>query len=216
MMRKRAMGYLFVVALTFLGAGLLPARSAAQDTPEGMDFPRQYLVELSGTVMNETFSGAQALLTLKQATGGPTSNPFALTIESYPDSHARNSFFWDSRYSEMTAIANDITCHIKQAFLRTVPMHFFFLASEGQKQKGRAFEDEPAVLNAAPPTLIPARAGQLKLRIHSNTVSGTVWMKGYDPAEKAFILYSARLYGKKTYHLKPKQGTKAGSSKPRD
>jgi len=210
------MGYLFIAALTALGAGLLPARSAAQDMPEGMDYPRQYLVELSGTVMNETFSGAQALLTLKQATGGPTDNPFALTIESYPESNARNSFFWDSRYSEMTAIANDITCRIKQAFLRTRPIHFFFLASERQKQKGRAFDDEPAVLKAAPPTLVPAQAGQLKLRIHSNTVSGTVWMKGYDPAEQAFVLYSARLYGNRAYLLKPKQGIREGAAESKE
>lgn len=204
----RMMAYLFIGVLTLLGSAFLPGCAVAQDLTEGTDLPRQYLVELSGTVMNETFSGAQALLTLKQATGDLTSNPVALTIESFPDSKARNSFFWDSRYTEMTAIGNDITSHIRQASHRPLPIHFFFLASERRKNMGADFGDEPADLKTAFPTLVAARAGQLKLRIHSNTVSGTVWMKGYDPAEKAFVLYSARLYGKKTYNLKPTVGPK--------
>jgi hypothetical protein len=37
-------------------------------------------------------------------------------------------------------------------------------------------------------------------------------MKGYDPVEKAFVLYSARLYGKPSYHLQPKQEQKKGTT----
>lgn len=198
------MEYLFAVALAILGTVFLPARTAAQDMLGGADLSKQYLVELSGTVMNETFSGAQALLMLKQATGGATGNPFALTIESFPGSNARNSFFWDSRHSEMTVIGNEITCDIKPTFLKPIPIHFFFLGSERPKQGGIVPEDINTGSKALHPTRVPARAGQLKLRVHSNMVSGTVWIKGYDPAEKAFVLYSAQLYGKKTYNLKPK------------
>jgi hypothetical protein len=164
-------------------------------------------VALSGTVMNETFSGAQALLTVMQPTSGSRhfNNPYKLIIEGFPKKISRNSFFWDSEYSEMTAIANEITCDIKRTFVKQVPMRFFFLSPELLKHSGAALEEEKFALKVALPTLINARAGKLKLRIHSNSVSGTVWMKGYDPVEKAFVLYSARLYGNKSDNLQPKQ-----------
>lgn len=211
----RMRGYLFIGALAFLGSVLLPGRAATQGLAEGVDLPRQYLVEISGTVLNETFSGAQALLTLTQATGRTDGNLLALTIESYPEPNGRNSFSWDSRYTEMTSFANDITCRIKNNSLRPLPIHFFFLSSDVRRDQGAALE-ESAVKKATLPTLVPARAGQLKLRIYSNTVSGTVWMKGHDPAEKAFVLYSARFHGKKTHQLKPKQGIKGGTTETRD
>ena len=56
---------LFVIGmLLILCSGLLPTCSVAQDLLEGTQFSKQYLIQISGTVMNETFSGAQALLTL--------------------------------------------------------------------------------------------------------------------------------------------------------
>ena len=67
-----------------------------------------------------------------------------------------------------------------------------------QGDEGKKFAEKTAL-----PTLINATAGRLKLRIYSNSVSGTIWMKGYDPVEKAFVLYSAQLYGQKVYGLRP-------------
>jgi len=199
--------YFFIGMLMILGSVFLSAHSMAQDLLEGTEFSKQYLVDLSGTVMNETFSGAQAVLTLMQPTFGSSkyNNPYQLIIEGFPTKISRNSFFWDGAYSEMTAIANEITCDIKRTFVKQVPMHFFFLSPSLLKHYGAALEEEKFALKVALPTLITARAGKLKLRIHSNSVSGTVWMKGYDPVEKAFVLYSARLYGKKSYNLQPKQ-----------
>jgi hypothetical protein len=217
MTMKRMTRYLFIGILMILGSFFFPTRSTAQDLLEGTNFSKQYLVELSGTVMNETFSRAQALLTLKQPTGiRKYNNPYALIIEGFPKKNSRKSFSWDSEYSEMTAIANEITCEIKQTFVKQVPMHFFFLGPELPKNNGAASEEEKFALKAAPPTLIHARAGRLKLRIHSNSVSGTVWMKGYDPEERAFVLYSARLFGKKTYNLKPMQETKKGATERKE
>ena len=62
------------------------------------------------------------------------------------------------------------------------------------------------------PTVIYARAGKLKLLMHSNSVSGTVWMNGYDPIERAFVQYSARLHGIRSYKLRPKQEQKKSST----
>lgn len=201
---------LFVIGmLLILCSGLLPTFSVAQDLLEGTEFSKQYLVQLSGTVMNETFSGAQALLTLMPPAPG-SNNPYQLTIQGFPKKNSRNSFFWNSEDSEMTAIANEITCDIKRTFIKPVPMHFIFLSPELLRHTGALAakagdEGKKLAESTALPTLINARAGKLKLRIHANSVSGTVWMKGYDPIEKAFVLYSARLYGQKSLHLEPRR-----------
>ncbi len=210
---------LFVIGMLMtLCSGLLPTFSGAQDLLEGTQFSKQYLVQLSGTVMNETFSGAQALLTLMPPRPG-SNNPYQLIIQGFPKKNSRNSFFWNAENSEMTAIANEITCDIKRTFIKPVPMHFIFLSPELLRNTGALAvragdEGKKLAESTALPTLINARAGKLKLRIHANSVSGTVWMKGYDPVEKAFVLYSARLYGQKSLHLEPKQqiqkGTKVG------
>jgi hypothetical protein len=209
--------------LMILGSGFFSAYSIAENLAadnlllENTEFSRQYLVQLSGTVMNETFSGAQALLTLMPAApGSKNNNPYQIIIEGFPQKNSRNSFFWRSEDSEMRAIANEITCDIKRTFVKEVPMYFIFLSPELMRHPGAAFEGKKFALRVALPTFITARAGKLKLRIHSNTVSGTVWMKGYDPVEKAFVLYSARLYGNKSYNLKPNQEkrlTEAGSGR---
>jgi len=112
----------------------------------------------------------------------------------------------------MIAVANVITCDIKRTFVKPVHMHFIFMSPELLAHTGalKLYGDEGkkfAEKNALP-TLINARAGKLKLHIHSNSVSGTVWMKGYDFVENAFVQYSASLYGKRAYNLEPRQEVK--------
>ncbi|MFH0994406.1 MAG: hypothetical protein V1844_02790 [Pseudomonadota bacterium] len=198
--------------LMILATGFFSADSVADDMLlDTTVFSKQYLVQLSGTVMNETFSGAQALLTLMLPNPGG-SNPYQIIIEGFPKKNSRNSFFWNADYSDMTGISNEITCEIKRTFVKPVPMHFYFLSPallnvrDVLQEKDK--DQEIAAEKVALPTRIEARAGKLKLRIYSNSVSGTIWMKGYDPIEHAFVQYSARLYGKRSYHLLPKQETK--------
>jgi hypothetical protein len=198
--------------LLILGSGFFPAHAIADDILlDRTEISRQYIVQISGTVMNETFSGAMALLTLMPPAPG-RSNPYQLIIEGFPKNNSRNSFFWNSENSGMTAISNEITCDIKQTFVKPVPMYFMFLSPELLKHTGalESLGDEGKKLaeKEALPTLINAKAGKLKLRIHSNSVSGTIWMKGYDPVENAFVQYSARFYGKRSYHQAPRQETK--------
>jgi hypothetical protein len=217
---KNVSRYFVMGMLMIIGSAFFAAYSVAKDTGadnsllESPESPMQYLVQLSGTVMNETFSGTQALLTLMPPPPySKNSNPYQIVIESFPKKNSRNSFFWRSEDSEMTAIANEITCDIQRTFVKQVPMYFIFLSPallrpmSGDPDIGgiQFGSREENAMKVALPTHITATAGQLKLRIYSNTVSGTVWMKGYDPVEKAFVLYSARLYGKRSYHLNAKQ-----------
>jgi len=220
--------YFFIGVLLILGSGFFTAYSVAQDAAPG-DVPgnlpilegearakKHYLLQISGTVMNDTFSGARALLTISgPLEGGKYGNPYMIVIQGFPKYNSSNSFYWDSETSEMRSLANDITCDIKRSFVRKTSQYFYFLSpalfrytGEQEETSARQAANKKAAERVALPTFINSRAGQLKLRIHSNSVSGTVWMKGYDPVEKSFVLYSARLYGKKTYDLKPMQTQK--------
>ncbi len=228
MTMKNSSQYFFIGVLLIIGLGFFPAYSTAQDAAPG-DVPggipllegagfakKQYLVQLSGTIMNETFSGAQALLTISGPLrpGRRYNNPYLMIIEGFPKRNSINSFYWDSEDSEMWALANEITCDIKRTFVKLTHNYFYSLSPELLKHTGVTdtkvgkAEGIKGGERVALPTLVNARAGQLKLRIYSNSVSGTVWMKGYDPVERSYVLYSARLHGQKAYGLKPRQDQK--------
>ena len=213
---KKGASYLVMGMLMLISSGLFPTGSLADnELLEGTEIPKKYLMQISGTVMNETFSGAQALLTLLPPAPGGNS-PYQITIEGFPKKNSRNSFFWNSNYSDMTAIANEITCEIKRTFFKQVPMHFLFLSPELMKHGGTlenlGDEAKKAAIRVALPTLVYAQAGKLRVRIYSNSLSGSIWMKGYDPVEKAFVLYSAQLHGRKTFNLVPKQEVRKGTT----
>jgi hypothetical protein len=198
--------------ITVMALVLVSAAAFADDTLlDTTDFPKQYLLQISGIVMNETFSGAQALLTLMPPAPYST-HPYQIIIQGFPKKNSRNSFFWNADNSEMTAIASEITCDIKQTYIKQVPMFFVFMSPELLKHTGslELYGDEGKKFaeKTALPTLINARAGSLKLNIYSNFISGSVWMKGYDPVEHAFVQYSATLCGRRSYNLHPKQELK--------
>jgi hypothetical protein len=210
---------LMIAVCAGISSDSLRAESTPADTPilDGMILSKQYLLEISGTVMNETFQGAQALLTVFPPP--PVSkydNPLLLVIQGFPKLNSRNSFFWNSEFSEMRAISNEVTCDIKRTYVKQTPIFFMFMSPELLKHTGKlellGEEGKKFALRTALPTLVNARAGQLKLRINATTVSGTIWMKGYDPIEKSYVQYSARLFGRKSFHLQPKQEFKKGTT----
>jgi len=172
-------------------------------------FVRQYLLEVSGTIHKEVFSGANVLLQITDA-GDLDPNPYLLLVQGYPYRNSRNIFFWNSDDKHMEAVANQITCEIKRSLAEYSPMHFYYLSPSLLRTPGTAVEAEQRRREEAsiPATKIEARAGQLKIKIHSDTVTGTVWMKGYDPVEKAYVLYTARIFGRRASRLKEPRGEK--------
>ncbi len=185
--------------------GFFSAPSNAEDfLLDTTSFPRQYLIEMNGIVMNENFSGAQGLLNISKPT--PFSqNPYLITIQGFPLTNNRNSFYWNSDYSEMTVISNHVACSIRRNIAKATDIHFYFLSPVLLQDRNfwTQHEDERVRLaeKMALPTRVNAQAGGMDLRIHSNFVSGTVWMKGYDPVEKAYVHYSADIIGKRSYSL---------------
>lgn len=197
------------VIISIIFVTLLVTPSRADDLIlGGTDIARQYLIEINGNVMNETFSGAQALLNVLPPNPG-SFNPYQVVIVGFPKKNSRNSFYWNSEDSEMTVASNDITCDIKRTFVKPVSMYFVFMSPELLAHTGvlKLYGDEGKKFaeKVALPTLISARAGKLKLRAYSSSVSGTIWMKGYDFVEAAFVQYVARFTGKRSYNLEPKQ-----------
>ncbi len=169
-------------------------------------FGNKYLLNLSGTVYKERFSNAKALLTILPPEADDP-NPFLVTIEGFPQKNARNIFFWDSSFSTMESLSDQITSVLKRSLLQLPRMHFFYLSpvffenEAGEPLRHteilRSLEDQFL------PTQVYAQAGKLRLSVHADTISGTVWLKGYDSVERAFVLYNALISGIKTTKLEP-------------
>lgn len=107
----------------------------------------------------------------------------------------------------MEAVANEITCNITRAIVNPPKMDFIYLSPILLENKEFETQHEGERLRQAEKVAMPARilvkAGQLKLRIFAETVSGSVWMKGYDKIESAYVLYTALFFGRKANKLEP-------------
>lgn len=172
---------------------------------EGETSTLQFLIDLSGHVHKEQFNGVQAILTLTIPPDAST-NPYLLTIEGYPKRNGRNALFWISGATTMTARGGDIVSELKPAVGIRSGIHFFFLSPVllekriflTQLEKQRKQQAEAVAL----PTKIFAKAGKLTLSLRKSSVSGTVWMNGYDDVERSYVTYSASFNGRKTIRLR--------------
>ncbi len=196
--------------LIFFIWGCLMSNSFAQESDmleADSLFENMYLLNLSGTVFKERFSNAKALLTISES-ADLDPNPFLVIIEGFPKRNSRNVFFWHSENTPMVSISDEITCVIKRSIARPLEMHFFYLSPYlFEDADGNPLENEEIIrLREAQvlPTQVFAQAGKLKLRVHADTISGTVWLRGYDRVEKAFVQYSVMISGRKTTKLQPK------------
>ncbi len=192
--------------ITLLGvfwvSSVLLCSSYAQDSSLEDIWGEQYLIDLSGTVGEERFSGAQALLTLMDSSHFDP-NPHLLIIEAFPERNARNSIFLNSETVDMEVLSNEVTCEFKRSLLSSAEMFFFYMSPILYASHQFREEERPELRKDVidqfgeriPPTLIRALAGKLKIRIFSNRISGSIWMKGYDKVERAFVLYSAQIRG---------------------
>lgn len=166
----------------------------------GPGFDDIYLITLNGTVGNERFFGARALLHIGAADDFDP-NTYVVTIEGYPLLNTRNTFFWDSRDAPLTALSSQLKSRIVRSVLGFPNIHFYYLSPvlleaiemETQHEEERIAEATAVAL----PTLIKAQAGELDLRLYGTTLSGTIWLKGYDKVQKSYVLYRAQIYGRR-------------------
>lgn len=200
---------LFAAALALsLAAFALPvqAQNAGSFLLEGAENTQTYILQLSGTVLNERFNG----VTMTLQVSGPSAaspNPCMVIAAGFPDAQTRNAFFWDSDHSAMKTGANSLTCTIKPGSNPGRTIHFFYLSPEllkSIKRTHREKEDIQRAIRNAVPSMVAAQAGELRLTVRAGTVSGTVWLQGYDRVEKSYVRYSAAFSGRRAVHVEQK------------
>ncbi len=191
---------LYAGAVILALATLAPAAHAQISAVlEGGGGTQTYLVELAGTVMHETFNGVIMSLHISgPAPGSP--HPCLVIARGFPEAQTRNAFFWNSEHSRLDESADTITCSIKPGSAASQNIHFFYLSPELLKRPQfthRDKQDAQRALKNTRPTSIHAQSGELRLTIGASSVSGTVWLQGYDTIEKSYVRYSAAFSGRR-------------------
>lgn len=177
---------------------------------DGVSFPKQYMVQMSGSVLGESFSGVRALLTITPPKA-ESLNEYSVTIIGYPSTTQRNSFYWDSDQGTMDVVSDEVVCMISKSYVKPSDIHFFYLSPVLLKNPGATTPSEKERMRQAEkeakPTKIFAQAGELRLKATADQVSGMVWLKGYDAIEHSYVQYAARFVGRNTTILTPRRGS---------
>jgi hypothetical protein len=195
----------FLAVVLFSFPPFVHAQQSGDALLEGDGIVQKYILELSGTVLNENFTGVTMSLKCSGAPMGSL-HPYLLLAGGVPDEQGRNSFFWNSEESTMEVSANQITCKIKGGALATSDIHFFYLSPALLKRTltHNDKEDRQKTLKTAVPSKVFAQAGELKLTISSLSITGSVWLQGYDTIQKSYVRYSAEFTGRREAHVEPK------------
>lgn len=195
----------FLAAALFFLSPFVHAQQSDDALLEGDAIVQKYILELSGTVLNEKFTGVTMAL---KCSGAPmdSPHPYLLIAGGFPDEQGRNSFFWNSEESTMEVSANQITCKIKEGALAASDIHFYYISPALLKRTLTHMdkEDRQKTLKTAVPSNVFAQAGELKLTINSLSISGSVWLQGYDTIQKSYVRYSAAFTGRRAAHVEPK------------
>jgi hypothetical protein len=191
--------FCLLTALHVMSGG--PTCARAQDfLTEPRQFVQHYQLTLTGTVLQEKFSGVQALLTLTTPLSNSI-NPYLIIVEAFPTGNARNSFHWWSEDCRMMDFLNEISCKIKGTVIKPRQSYFTYMSPywlrggmlAGVREQKRMQEEDPGVL----PIMVPVEAGELTLKLSSGKAAGEVWMRGYDSYERTQVLYRATFEGRK-------------------
>ena len=168
-----------------------------------------YFLEFSGMAYNERFVRSTGKMRI-MAPSAFDDNPYLIIIEGFPQQNTRNSFYWHTAGEAMEAIENEVVSTIKNSVVSPTDTHFFYISpvlleNQGVFETHREAERLKLAEKTARPTRVAARAGELRLRVFSNTVSGSVWIKGYDYLENAYVMYHASILGRRALHLESQQ-----------
>ena len=178
------------------------AHAQGQGEEDPAVFKETYILELSGTVHHETFSGANAILTLTTGKEAPI-EPFLILVNPYPKLNSRNAFVWNSENMPMEVVFDDYTSRVNR-FSPTAPVFFYLSPALLVVPETHRYDDDlKAAKKRALPTRIDAMAGKLKIRIYADTVTGTVWLNGYDKVQRSYVFYSAQISGRKALRVEP-------------
>jgi len=197
-MAKHESPWARTAAVLALLAWLWPAGAAAQeilgDRPES---GRQYLLQLSGSVGIDNFTDTTAILNLGPAPEGEA-NTYVLTVSGWPRDNGTNTFVWVSDDTRMTDVSSKVVCKVVNSAFKQTNIHFYYLTPRLLKLGVTTQHDAEDIRQArkvAQPTRIGANAGELSLNFMGDSVTGQVWITGYDPIGRATVRYQANIYG---------------------
>jgi len=167
-----------------------------------------YHANVSGTIGSTYFSNALTQITLRQAPPA-SKNQYILIVEGLPEISAKNSFNWISESTTMNVVANEITCNITgNAVKMQTDARFFYLSPTLlEREDYRTAQEQERLERSkkmAKPTKVFAQDGALKLKFTPGEVTGSVWLKGYDPIEKSYVTYQGYISGRSTEKLELK------------
>ena len=189
---------------------LLTRQATADPILETKSTTQTYILELSGTVSTKTFNGVTMTLKISTAPIGSI-NQYQVIAEPRSKVQKRNAFFWNSEQGAMDVVSNTIRCKIKPGTAAASAIHFNYLRPKEFRKRQfthKEAQDYKQALKNAEPAPVPAQAGELKLTMGPSTVSGTVWLRGYDVVEKSYVRYSASFSGRRSVHLDSKTAQK--------
>jgi hypothetical protein len=177
---------------------LWPACALAQDILiDRSESSKQYLLQLSGSVGIDNFSNTKAILNLGPAPEG-VENSYVLTVSGWPRDNETNTFVWVSDDTRMTDLSSKVVCRIVDSAFRQTNIHFYYLTPRLLKLSVSTQHDKEDIKQArkvAQPTRIEANAGELSLNFMGDTVTGQVWITGYDQIGRSAVRYQASIYG---------------------
>jgi hypothetical protein len=185
-------------ALAVLAWLAWPRPAPAQDILiDRLESSKQYLLQLSGSVGIDNFTNAMAVLNLGPAPEG-VENTYVLTVSGWPRDNETNTFVWVSDDTRMTDLSSKVVCRIVDSAFAQTNIHFYYLTPRLLRLGVTTQNDKEDIKQArkvAQPTRIEATAGELSLNFIGDTVTGQVWITGYDQTGRSNVRYQANIYG---------------------
>ncbi len=195
-------------ALCMLGIFCLPPSLRSQQTGDSLldaeSLHQKYQIELTGEVLGEKFRGVTMSVQFSGSDLG-SRHHYQLIFAGFPDEQTRNGFYWDSEKSAMEVSANRVTCAIEPG--QESDMHFFYMSPALLKKapaQKNSRDASKAALKTARPTKVFAQAGELTLAVNPRSITGSVWLHGYDKVQKSHVRYFAQFTGRPAARIEQK------------
>lgn len=189
---------------------LAPGSARAQQDILGTDMDKRVFdVTASGSIDGRyRFSGVrhQVVISFTEA-GSP--NPLLVIINPLPALGGKNSVFWNSNETRLTAFAGTIRSTLVTGALRQSDMRFYYMSPALYGLDRMATQHEPErvkwVDTHAEPIAVLAKTADLTLRVTGNAISGTIRIAGMDNRAHKPCQYVAHIQGQEYIAQRPKQ-----------
>lgn len=169
---------------------------------------RVFYVNCSGTAGDKTrFAnvGAQVLVSFNPP---DMPNPIQVVIDARPALGAKNSFYWNSNHTALDFGGQSLRSTLKPLFTKQSDICFFYMSPALYRSRQALTHNDAErirwVDTYARPIRIIATQGELTLTVRGNSVTGHLWMVGYDQMDNRPVRYVADFEGQEYVSEKAK------------